>query len=62
MRIANIKATPYNEFVKEQIPRFKKYYKEGTVGSRKELKRALYEKQDLSERQKDDLWKKIITS
>ena len=29
---------------------------------RKELKRALYDKKDLSERQKDELWKRIIAS
>lgn len=57
-----IKTTPYSVFVKEQIPRFKKYYKEGTSSSRKELKRALYDKKDLSERQKDKLWKEIIAN
>ena len=50
----------YLEFEKEQLSRFKKYYIEGTTDSRKELKRALYEKKDLSERQKDELWKRII--
>lgn len=62
MKITKIKTKPFEEFVKEQVPRFKKYYKEGTSSSRKELKRALYDKKDLSERQKDELWKKIIAS
>ena len=57
-----IKTKPFEQFVKEQIPRFRKYYKEGTTESKKELKKALYDKKDLSERQKDELWKRIIAN
>ncbi len=58
--LRTIKNKQYENFEKEQLPRFRKYYKDGTTDSRKELKRALYDKKDLSERQKDDLWRKII--
>lgn len=54
-----IKNKQYETFVKEQLPRFKKYFREGTVASKKELKRALYENKNLSERQKDELWRQI---
>ena len=50
----------FEEFEKVQLPRFRKYYREGTTASKKELKRALYDKKDLSERQKDELWRRII--
>lgn len=59
--MAKIKTTPYNDFVRDQMERFKKYFKEGTSDSKRELKRALYEKKDLSERQKDELWKQITS-
>lgn len=55
-----IRNKQYDEFVKEQLPRFKKYFKEGTSASRRELKLALYLNKNLSERQKDDLWRKIV--
>jgi hypothetical protein len=58
-KMYNIKNDPNNSIIYDQ---FKKYYKEGTSSSRKELKRALYDKKDLSERQKDELWKKIIAN
>lgn len=51
--------TQYEKFRKEQLGRFKKYYREGTYQSRKELKKALYLNKNLSERQKDELWKQI---
>lgn len=50
----------YEDFRKEQLPRFKKYYREGTSASRRELKLALYLNKNLSERQKDELWRKIV--
>ena len=59
--LKTIRNKQYNDFEKEQLPRFKKYYIEGTRTSRTELKRALYDNPNLSDRQKDDLWRKIVT-
>lgn len=58
MKIVN---KQYEEFRKQQLNRFKKYYREGTFRSRLELKRALYQNRNLSERQKDELWRQIVT-
>lgn len=55
-----IRNKQYDDFVKEQLGRFKKYYREGTYKSRQELKKALYLNKNLSERQKDELWKQIV--